>query len=316
VEKQLLEVRNLQVEYLGIPIVKNISLSLGKGEIFGIVGESGCGKSTLLSAILHVLGADGRIVGGRIFFDGKDMSLFKKEERRRIKGEHLGAVFQNPGESLNPSRKIETQFYEALKAHRQISKQESRKLAADMMERLNLEHGEELLKKYPFQLSGGMQQRVALALAMIMDPELLLADEPTSALDVTVQAQVIKEMMEMRDKFGTAILIVTHNMGVISHMADRVAVMYAGRIVEYGDKKRVLKNPSHPYTRSLLNAIPDFSGNLPKGLDGNPPPFGIIQAGCEFAERCPFATEDCKKIIPDLKQVEEEHFSTCMEKGD
>ena len=159
-----------------------------------------------------------------------------------------------------------------------------------------------------------MNQRVALALAMVMRPALLLADEPTSALDVTVQAQVIREMLGMREQFGTAILIVTHNMGVVSYMADRVAVMYSGRVVEYGDKHQILTTPSHPYTRALLQAVPNFSGKLPKGLAGSPPPFGANLPGCEFAARCPFARSQCRESVPELQQVGVDHFSACIGK--
>ena len=308
----LLNLEDLWVEYRGISIVRGISLTVAPGEIFGIVGESGSGKSTLLGAILGMLGQEGRISGGHIYFEGKDLGTYKKEEMRRLRGERLGAVFQNPGETLNPSRHIDTQFYEALKAHRRITRREAAALAAEMMGRLHLEHGEALLKKYPFQLSGGMNQRVALALAMVMQPSLLLADEPTSALDVTVQAQAIDELMQLRDKFGTAILLVTHNLGVLAHMADRVAVMYAGQVVEYGDKRRVLRRPAHPYTRALLAAIPDFSGQLPRGLPGAPPPFGKAMAGCAFRERCPYATDACRERELRMRLVEEDHYTVCL----
>lgn len=314
-KEPLLKIENMQVEYEGTPIVRDFSVSVARGEIFGIVGESGCGKSTMLGAVLGMLGREGRIASGHIYFEGKDLSACKREDMRRLRGEHLGVVFQNPGETLNPSRRIETQFYEALRAHRKVTKAQAGEIAVDMMSRLNLEHGDALLKMFPFQLSGGMNQRVALALAMIMEPSLLLADEPTSALDVTVQAQAVDEMMKMRDRFGTAILIVTHNMGVVSHMADRVAVMYAGRMVEYGDKKKVLGRPVHPYTRALLNAIPDFSGNIPHGLPGGPPPFGSVTEGCEFASRCPYAQAECRKNMPVLRQAGDGQYSACGRKG-
>ncbi|SFB34734.1 oligopeptide/dipeptide ABC transporter, ATP-binding protein, C-terminal domain-containing protein [Acetitomaculum ruminis DSM 5522] len=319
-EEALLKVNNLEVSYDDIQILKGLSLSIQKGEIFGIVGESGCGKSTMLSAILNMMENGGKISKGEIIFEGKDISKYNKEEMRRLRGNRLGVVFQNPGETLNPSRKIETQFYEALRAHEKITKQEAGKIAADMLKRLNLEHGDKIIKKYPFQLSGGMNQRVALSLAMIMEPSLLLADEPTSALDVTVQAQAIGEMMKLRDNFGTSILIVTHNMGVISHMTDRFAVMYAGRIVECGDKNEILSNPVHPYTRSLLGAIPDFSGDMPTGLEGSPPPFGSIKCGCEFESRCPCCEGNCTtkelKLIDVSKgNVGKEHFAVCSKAG-
>ena len=309
--RALLEIRNLQIAYEGAPVVEDVSLSMAPGEILGVVGESGCGKSTLLGAVLRILGSGWRVSGGEIRFEGRELLSMGSRELRRLRGERLGAVFQNPGDSLNPSRRIRTQFEEALRAHRNVSRAQAREIAAEMMGRLHLDHGRELLEAYPFQLSGGMNQRVALALAMVMEPALLLADEPTSALDVTVQAQVIREMLSMRAQFGTAILIVTHNMGVVAHMADRVAVMYAGRVVEYGNRDQVLHSPAHPYTRSLLRAIPDFSGQLPRGLPGAPPPFGRRETGCAFAPRCPLAAPRCRGEAPALRAVAPGHWAAC-----
>ena len=248
-EQPLLAVEELQVTYGGVPALQGVSLAVAPGEILGVVGESGCGKSTLLDAVLRLPRRDGRIAGGRIVFAGRDLAALGGRELRRLRGEQLGVVYQNPGETLNPSRRIRTQFYEALRAHRSVTRAEANTIAAAQMARLHLEEPEALLDSYPFQLSGGMAQRVALALAMVLEPQLLLADEPTSALDVTVQARVVEELLELRAARGTAILLVTHNLGVVARMADRVAVMYAGRLVESGTREQVLTVHAGPAGR-------------------------------------------------------------------
>ena len=308
----LLEIQDLTVSWGERKVVRSVSLAVSPGEILGVVGESGCGKSTLLSAILGLLPtADWRVCGS-ILFEGQELSSLSPEEMRRIRGARIGAIFQNPGESLNPTRHIETQFYEALCAHRRLTRSQARAIALQALARVHLKNGEQLLKAYPFQLSGGMNQRVAVALAMVLEPALLLADEPTSALDVTVQAAVIRELMEMRGRYGTAILLVTHNMGLLRYAADRIAVMYAGQVVEYGEKQAVLARPTHPYTRALLAAVPDFSGRLPKGIPGMPPR-EMKSAGCSFAARCPVAVQSCFEHGPSLKWIEPDHFCACRE---
>ena len=307
----LLELRDLRVAYGALPVVRGVSIALQAGEILGVVGESGCGKSTLLGTILGLLPREEWTAEGQILFAGQDLASLPAEAMRRIRGEGIGAVFQDPGDSLNPSRPIKTQFFEALRAHRPVGRREARSLALEALERLNLRDGAALLESYPFQLSGGQKQRVAIALAMVLQPALLLADEPTSALDVTVQAQVIRELMDLRARCGTAMVLVTHNLGVAAHAADRLAVLYAGLVVEAGDKRQVLAHPAHPYTRSLLAAIPDFSGRLPQGLPGAPPPLGAAPAGCAFAPRCPLAGADCARRAPVLAQVGPDHFCAC-----
>ena len=307
----LLALRDLRVDYSGLQVVRGVSLTVGPGEILGVVGESGCGKSTLLGAILGLLPRETWTVRGEILFAGKDLTALSPKALRRIRGEGIGAVFQNPGDSLNPSRPIKTQFFEALRAHRPVSRKEARALALEALERLNLRDGAALLESYPFQLSGGQNQRVAIALAMVLQPALLLADEPTSALDVTVQAQVVRELMDLRARCGTAMLLVTHNLGVVAHAADRLAVLYAGQVVEAGDKRQVLAHPAHPYTRALLAAIPDFSGRLPRGLLGSPPPLGELPAGCAFAPRCPVAETNCARRSPALHPVGPDHVCAC-----
>lgn len=309
---KILEVEKLNVSYNGLPILRDFSLDLNQGEILGIVGESGSGKSTLLKSMMGLLGDNGRIESGRISFDGTDLLRISKEELRKICGTRIGMVFQNPGMSFNPIRKIGKQFLEAMRSHGKVDEKQAKRQILDLFAKLGLRDGERILKSYPFELSGGMCQRVAIALAMVMNPEILLADEPTSALDVTVQAQCVKEMMDLREQLGTTIIIVTHNMGVVSHMADKIAVMYSGNLVEYGKKMDVLKNPQHPYTQALLKAIPAIGKRTLVGIPGTPPSFEETQEGCAFAPRCASANKGC--TCPDCltkKQYEQGHWALC-----
>ena len=301
----ILDVKQLDVSYSGTQILKDVTLELNSGEILGIVGESGSGKSTLIKAVIGLLGDNGQIDHGSLKFDGIDLIRIKGEEFRKLRGTRLGMVFQQPGSSFNPIRKIGTQFYEALKAHEKIEKEEAKERILEILRQLRLEDGERVLNSYPFELSGGMNQRVAIALAMVLNPELLLADEPTSALDVTVQAQVVRQMMDLRDKFGTAIIIVTHNMGVISYMVDKIAVMYAGHLVEYGPKVDVMLHPQHPYTKALIAAIPQIEGGDMIGIPGKP-------LGCPFAPRCPSARSECsQERKPERTYFGDSHWTLC-----
>lgn len=309
---KILEVEKLNVSYNGTPILQDFSMDLNKGEILGIVGESGSGKSTLLKAVMGLIGDNGRVESGRLQFQDTDLLRISKEEMRRIRGTKIGMVFQNPGMSFNPVRKIGKQFLEAMRSHGKVDEKQATRQILDIFAKLSLRDGERILKSYPFELSGGMCQRVAIALAMVMNPELLLADEPTSALDVTVQAQCVKEMMDLRQQLGTTIIIVTHNMGVVSYMADKIAVMYAGNLVEYGRKKDVLQNPQHPYTKALIKAIPVIGGGSLAGIPGTPPAFGEIREGCSFAPRCPSAGKDCTcSACLSRKQYEQGHWALC-----
>ncbi len=307
----LLQIKNLAVSYYGLPILEDVDLSIGQGEIIGIVGESGCGKSTLIRAVMGLLGSGGKINSGSIIFDETDMLEISKEKVRRLRGSKLGMIFQNPEMSFNPIRKFQAQFLEAMRSHGKINKKEAIEQIMSLFLKLNLQDGMQILNSYPFELSGGMNQRVAIALAMVLKPKLLLADEPTSALDVTVQAQAVKEIMHLRDACGTSILMVTHNIGVVSHIADKVAVMYAGRVVEFGDKHDVLLQPKHPYTQALIASIPQIGGGIPKGITGCPPIFGEKLAGCGFAPRCDLYDKEycCNK--PDVKVYGNGHWALC-----
>lgn len=309
--KEILKVKDLSVSNKDVEILKNISFQIKKGEILGIVGESGCGKSTLIRALIQMMNKSEKITNGEILFNEKNLLLLDNKQIRKLRGNNLGVIFQNPGATLNPIRKIGKQFVQTMQSHMDISKNEALEKASNMLEKVNLKDSKCILNSYPFELSGGMKQRVTIALAMILEPEILIADEPTSALDVTVQAQVVKEMMSLRDNFQTSIIIVTHSMSVISQMVDKVAVMYSGNMVEYGDKEDILRNPKHPYTKALIDAVPKMDGTMPKGIKGNPPLFTENITGCSFAPRCEKCNEVCIKNQQYLKKMHDGRYIAC-----
>ncbi len=252
----LLRYDRVTLAYHGLPAVRDLSFSLQPGEILGIVGESGSGKSTIIKAAMGLLGSNGT-VSGDIWFEEKNIPYLGEKGLRKIRGLDMAMIFQNSAASLCPVRTVEAQVYEAMRAHRPVTRKEARDHALDLFSKMGLaQNGRRVLKSYPFALSGGMNQRVGICLAMLMSPKLLFADEPTSALDVTVQKQVVEEMLLLRELFGTSIVIVSHNIGVISAMADTILVLRQGEAVEYGPAKEVLENPQNPYTRTLLAAVP------------------------------------------------------------
>ena len=251
----LLDIQHVEISYAGTPVVHDVTLQMQPGEILGIVGESGSGKSTVIKAAMGLLGKNGAVTRGDIYYRGKNVLEAKGEELRKMRGPGMGMIFPTPGASLCPIRRIEEQLYESVLQHEKISRFEVRRRALELFEKMKLRDGERILKSYPFELSGGMNQRVGIMMAMIMNPDLLFADEPTSALDVTVQAQVVREMVKLRELFGTGIAIVTHNIGVVEYMADQIAVLYQGKLVEYGTKEEVLYHPQEPYTRQLIGAV-------------------------------------------------------------
>lgn len=309
--KEILKVKDLSVNNNSVKILKNISFNIKKGEILGIVGESGCGKSTLIRALIQMMNKSEEIISGEILFNERNLLSLDSKQIRKLRGNNLAVIFQNPGATLNPIRKIGKQFVQTMQSHMNINKNEALEKAANMLEKVNLKDSKCILNSYPFELSGGMKQRVTIALAMILEPEILIADEPTSALDVTVQAQVVKEMMSLRDNFQTSIIIVTHSMSVISQMVDKVAVMYSGNMVEYGDKEDILRNPKHPYTKALIDAVPKLNGTMPKGIKGNPPLFTENITGCSFAPRCEKCNEVCIKNQQDLKKMHDGRYIAC-----
>ena len=256
--KELLRIDHLSAGYGGSAVIENINLRLHAGEVLGIVGESGSGKSTLLKAIAQIRGLSTEIHAGTVSFDTKNLAILSEGERRRLRGEEIAMVFQYAGASLNPARRIGTQLVETMRAHTSLSREEIDTRAAEVFGGMGFSDVSRILAAYPFELSGGMAQRAAIALAVILRPQLLLADEPTSALDATIQLQVLDELHVLKERMGTAILLITHNIGVVRHIADRVAVMCKGRIVEQGTVDEVLGNPQHPYTRELLTAVPQL----------------------------------------------------------
>ena len=258
--QNLLEYRKVDIQYGDRKIIQDFSLQMKQGEILGIVGESGSGKSTVIRAAMGLLGDSGKVSGGEILYRGTDMTKVSGEQLRQLRGPELGMIFQNAGASLCPIRTIEEQLYEAVLQHEAVSKEEIRDRALKLFEQLRFTNGKQILKSYPFEFSGGMNQRVGIVLAMVLRPKLLLADEPTSALDVTVQAQVVKQMMDLREKTGTAIVIVTHNMGVASRMADDIAVMKDGELKEFGPREQVIYHPVDDYTKKLLRVVPRLQG--------------------------------------------------------
>ena len=254
--EELLRYDHVDISYNGFLAVKDVSFTLEPGEILGIVGESGCGKSTLIKAAMGLLGSAGMVTRGDIWYKGKNLPDLPPKELRKLNGPELGMIFQSAGSSFCPIRTIGTQLYETMTEHEKISKAEFLDRAMELLGKLGFEDGKRVLGSYPFELSGGMQQRVGIAAAMLLNPSVLLADEPTSALDVSVQKQVVEEMLLVRETFGTAIILVAHNIGVIGAMADKVLVMKNGEAVEYGKTQQVLENPQADYTRALLSAVP------------------------------------------------------------
>ena len=261
----LLTYDSVEICYNGNPVVQDISFSLKSGEILGVAGESGSGKSTMIRAALGILGQEGMVTRGDIWFEGKNLPDLPEKEMEQIRGARIGMIFQDTGASFCPIRTIGSQLHEALAAHEKVTRKESDSRALELLEKLGLPDGRRILDSYPFQLSGGMNQRVGIAAAMLLNPAVLLADEPTSALDVTVQRQAVEEMLLMRQLYGTAIILVTHNIGVIEAMADSVLVLREGHMVEYGPAAQVLGAPQNAYTRELLAAVPRLRREQPGG---------------------------------------------------
>ena len=253
---EILKYEHVDISYNGVKVIKDVSFTVDEGEILGIVGESGSGKSTLIKAAMGLLGNTGLVTRGDIWYKGKNLPDLSPAELRKLNGPELGMIFQYAGSSFCPIRTVGSQLYESMTEHESISKEAFRVRATELLEKIGFENAQRILDSYPFELSGGMQQRVGIAVAMLLNPSVLLADEPTSALDVSVQKQVVEEMLMVRKTFGTSIVLVTHNIGVIGAMADKVLVMKNGEMVEYGETQQVLNDPKEDYTRLLMSAVP------------------------------------------------------------
>ena len=257
----MLEIKDLAVQYGNqAPTTEHFNLSMKKGEIISVVGESGSGKTTVIRAVLGALSGAGRVTSGDILYHGESLLKNSKSDWRKIRGSKMSMIFQDCGGTLNPIRKIGSQYVEYIRTHQSMTKKEAWDKAVSMLTKMRLPDAENIMNSYPYQLSGGMRQRVGIAMAMTFNPELLLADEPTSALDVTTQAQIVRQMMELRDDFGTGIIIVTHNIGVAAYMADQLIVMHHGKVVDHGTREEVLNNPTSDYTKKLLEAVPEMEG--------------------------------------------------------
>jgi peptide/nickel transport system ATP-binding protein len=314
----LLEVKNLKTYFFtddGVAkSVDDVSYTVDKNETLGVVGESGCGKSvTALSIMRLIPQPPGRIVGGEILLNGQDMLKMSEEEMRHIRGNRIGMIFQEPMTSLNPVFTVGNQIEESILLHQKVSKEEAKKRAIDMLKQVGIPAPEQRYGEYPHQLSGGMRQRVMIAMALSCNPEVLIADEPTTALDVTVQAQILELIKSLQKKLGMAVVLITHDLGVIAETADKVAVMYASHIVEYAPVDEVFYNPIHPYTVGLLGSIPKLhiESDRLMTIEGQVPPPTNFPVGCNFNTRCPWATEVCFKEEPALIEHEPKHFAAC-----
>lgn len=295
--------------------VDGVSFNIAKGEIMGIVGESGSGKSVTSSSIIRLLPPrTGKIVGGSIEFEGKDVLALSKKELNDFRGKDIAVIFQDPMTSLDPVFKIGKQMTEMIMAHQNVTKDEAWKMAVEALSKVGIPEPEKRMNSYPYELSGGMCQRVIIAMAVCCKPKLIIADEPTTALDVTVQAQVLELLKELQRDMDTAILLITHNLGVVWEMCDKVMVMYAGNTVEFTDTKTLYSNPRHPYTWGLLDSMPKLSdeskGEL-KTIPGTPPDLRLTGECCNFYNRCPYVTEACTQSVPPLVEVEPGHFVAC-----
>ncbi len=292
--ENVLVVDSLTAGYQGEAVVRDVSFTLHPNEILAIVGESGCGKSTLLKSIFPIRGMKVEKLQGTVTFGGVDVGALTEGEKRELLGQRISYIFQNPESSLHPTRRIGVQIEEAVGAHQKLEKKEILALVEEVFSSVGLTDVERVWQSYPFELSGGMAQRVAIAISVLLKPALILADEPTSALDASIQKQVIEELLKFREQLGTGMVVITHNMGVASKLADTIGVMYAGRMIEYGPVKKVLENPKHPYTKALLLSVPKLGGVLPVGLEGAPPHFKDLSGGCAFIDRCPKREKICE----------------------
>lgn len=318
----LLSVENLQVQFQtkkGInTAVDGVSFSIEKGRILGIVGESGCGKSVTSMSILQLLSSNARISGGSIKLDGKELVGLPEKEMCKIRGNDIAMIFQDPMTALNPTLTIGTQLMEPIMLHQNCGKKEAWTRAVDVLKRVGIAAPEKRMKEYPHQLSGGMRQRVMIAMAVSCEPRLLIADEPTTALDVTIQAQILELMCELREKMGTAIMLITHDMGVVAETADDVLVLYAGKAVEYGSIEDIFERPKHPYTQGLLNSIPrlDEDVEMLNTIEGTVPAPDAMPSGCRFAPRCPYGNQRCMTEKPGIYHAGNSLVSCFRYEGD
>ncbi|MCD7716828.1 MAG: ABC transporter ATP-binding protein [Lachnospiraceae bacterium] len=314
----LLEVKNLAISFFNktgeIQAVRGISYTLRRGEVLGIVGESGSGKSVSSHAILRLTPDTGLVKSGEILFDGRDILKMEKKELQELRGNRIAMIFQDPMTSLDPLFTVEYQLNESLKKHTDMDAAARRARMLELLEMVGINQPERRLKQYPYEFSGGMRQRVMIAMALSCNPDLLIADEPTTALDVTIQAQIIDLIKELKDKLGMAVIFITHDLGVVSDICDKIVVMYAGKIIEEGMSRQIFYDNRHPYTRGLLESVPDIESDVSeklKPIKGNPPDMSGVKPGCAFAPRCSDAMRICIKEDAPLFEIDDTHCAAC-----
>ena len=314
--EELLRLEHLSIDYKVkdgyLSAVNDVNCVLNKGEVFAIVGESGCGKSTVAHSLMNLLPGGNEEITGKIIFKGNDLRECTRPEMEKIRGKEIGMIFQNPLDSLNPVYTVGDQTAEAILLDN-VSKEEAWNRVLKLFKDVKMPDAEERMKSFPHELSGGMRQRIMIAMMLSRNPELLIADEPTTALDVTIEAQILEIMKELKRQFNTAIMLITHNFGLVAEIADRIGVMYAGEMIESGDVFEIFRNPTHPYTRLLMQALPRKTkkeGRL-QTIDGSVPRITEKKPGCRFANRCPYAVDKCFNETPEAVFVSEDHYCRC-----
>ena len=316
--EKLLEIRDERLSFFTpageVKALNGVSFSMEEGEVLGIVGESGSGKSVTAYSIMGLTAYPGKLIGGTIRFNGHQVDQMAEKEFRKMRGNEVSIIFQDPMTSLNPVYTIGNQIVEVIRLHTDKTKEEANARAKELLELVGINEPEKRLRQYPHELSGGMRQRVMIAIALACEPKLLIADEPTTALDVTIQAQILELMQELRRKLGMSIIMITHDLGVVASMCERIAVMYAGHIVEYGTTDEIFYEPSHEYTKGLINSLPKLSTEASERLvpiEGQPVDLLNPPAGCPFAPRCQSCMKICLRQMPPRTQLNETHYSYC-----
>lgn len=318
-QEVLLSVKELRTEFFSskkssVTAVDKITFDINRGEILGLVGESGCGKSVTSLSIMQLLkDTPGKVTHGEVVFEGRNLLELSDKEIREIRGGKMSMIFQEPMSSLNPAMRIDKQMIEGIRLHSDMTKDQAREHAANMLKKVGIPDPSRVLKNYPHQLSGGMSQRVMIAMAMSCDPTLLIADEPTTALDVTIQAQILDLMKKIQKEDNSSILLITHDLGVVAEMCSRVIVMYAGKIVEEAPVDILFNDPSHPYTQGLIASVPKLGSGVKvlPSIPGSVPDLSAMPEGCRFAPRCKYATDKCRTEEPELVQIGENHKCRC-----
>ena len=316
--EKMIQIKNLHVQFSTyggrVQAVRGVSFDLHKGETLAIVGESGCGKSVTSQSIMRLIPTPpGRITSGSILFKGQDLTKLSEKKMRDIRGADISMIFQDPMTALNPTLRVGEQIAENIMQHENISKEKAKEKAFEMLELVGIPNPKERLKQYPHEFSGGMRQRIVIAMALVCNPEVLIADEPTTALDVTIQAQILELFKDIQQKTDVSIVLITHDLGVVAQVADRVAVMYAGKIVEIGTRRDIFYTPQHPYTKGLLRSVPrlDLYESELVPIARSPPDLFAPPSGCSFAPRCPYVMEVCDRMYPASTKLKESHQVHC-----